>query len=150
MGAPYSPDLRKRVIAAVDEGLEAYSAATHFRVSVSYIYKALARRRATGEETARAAGRGPSPKLVAYDSALRARVTEQPDITLATRRTASLVPGRTCNQGQRRLPMEAVASTRAHAQKKSQHAAEQQRANVALARADGHALQAEMNPEKLA
>ena len=58
MGAPYSPDLRKRVIAAVDEGLEAYSAATHFRVSVSYIYKALARRRATGEETARAAGRG--------------------------------------------------------------------------------------------
>ena len=83
MGAPYSPDLRKRVIAAVDEGLGAYSAATQFRVSVSYIYKALARRRATGEETARAAGRGPSPKLAAYDSALRARVSEQPDITLA-------------------------------------------------------------------
>lgn len=83
MGAPYSPDLRKRVIAAVDEGLGAYSAATLFRVSVSYIYKALGRRRATGEETARTAGRGPAPKLAAYDVALRARVAEEPDITLA-------------------------------------------------------------------
>ncbi len=45
--------------------------------------------------------------------------------------------------------MEAVASARAHAQKKSQHAAEQQRADVAQARADWHALQAELNPEQL-
>jgi len=45
--------------------------------------------------------------------------------------------------------MEAVASARAHAQKKSQHAAEQQRADVAQARADWLALQAEMNPEQL-
>jgi len=71
------------VIAAIDEGLGAYSAAALFRVSVSSIYKALGRRRATGEETARAAGRGPSPKLGAYDTALRARVMEEPDITLA-------------------------------------------------------------------
>jgi|SRR5208282_1720003 len=83
MGAPYSPDLRKRVIAAVDEGLGAYSAAALFRVSVSYIYKALGRRRATGEATAREAGRGPAPKLTAYDAALRARVAEEPDVTLA-------------------------------------------------------------------
>ena len=61
MGAPYSPDLRKRVIAAVDGGHGAYSAAALFRVSVSYIYKALGRRRTTGEATARAAGRGPAP-----------------------------------------------------------------------------------------
>jgi len=83
MGAPYSADLRNRVIAAVDGGQGAYSVATIFSVSVSYIYKALGRRRATGEETARAAGRGPSPKLAAYDVALRARVAEEPDITLA-------------------------------------------------------------------
>ena len=43
MGAPYSPDLRECVIAAVDGGLGAYSSATLFRVSVSYIYKALGR-----------------------------------------------------------------------------------------------------------
>ena len=45
--------------------------------------------------------------------------------------------------------MEAVASARAHAQKKSQHAAEQQRDDVAQARADWLALQTELNPEHL-
>jgi transposase len=83
MGAPYSPDLRERVIAAVDGGLGAYPAAALFRVSVSYIYKALGRRRATGETTARASGRGPAPKLAPVEPALRARVAEEPDITLA-------------------------------------------------------------------
>jgi transposase len=82
MGAPYSPDLRERVIAAVDGGLGAYASAAVFRVSVSYIYKALGRRRATGETTARASGRGPAQKLAPFDAALRARVAEEPDITL--------------------------------------------------------------------
>jgi transposase len=45
MGKPYSQDLRERVIAAVDTGTGAYVAALLFRVSVSYIYKALIRRR---------------------------------------------------------------------------------------------------------
>jgi transposase len=83
MGAAYSSDLRERVIAAVDGGLGAYRAAALFRVSVSYIYKALGRRRATGETTARASGRGPAPKLAPFEPALRARVAEEPDITLA-------------------------------------------------------------------
>ena len=48
MGKPYSQDLRERVIAAVDTGTGAYVAAPLFRVSVSYIYKALIRRRITG------------------------------------------------------------------------------------------------------
>jgi len=43
MGKPYSQDLRERVIAAVDSGTGAYVAAPLFRVSVSYIYKALIR-----------------------------------------------------------------------------------------------------------
>ena len=45
MGKPYSQDLRERVIAAVDTGTGAYVAALLFQVSVSYIYKALIRRR---------------------------------------------------------------------------------------------------------
>ena len=49
MGKPYSQDLRERVIAAVDTGTGAYVAAPLFQVSVSYIYKALIRRRKTGE-----------------------------------------------------------------------------------------------------
>ena len=54
MGRPYSQDLRERVMAAVDGGMRVYAAAPVFRVSVSYIYKALSRRTKTGETTARA------------------------------------------------------------------------------------------------
>jgi transposase len=82
MPKPYSQDLRERVIAAVDSGTGAYVAAPLFRVSVSYIYKALIRRRATGEVTARRSGGGPRPKLAPHDDALRARVAAYPDATL--------------------------------------------------------------------
>jgi transposase len=82
MGAAYSQDLRERVMAAVDGGLGVYSAAPMFRVSVSYIYKALGRRRATGDVTAHKSGGGPKPKLAAYDEALRAQVAQKADITL--------------------------------------------------------------------
>jgi transposase len=82
MGKPYSQDLRERVIAAVDSGTGAYVAAPLFRVSVSYIYKALIRRRTTGEVTARRSGGGPKPKLAPHDDALRARVATYPDATL--------------------------------------------------------------------
>jgi transposase len=58
-------------------------AAPLFRVSVSYIYKALIRRRVTGEVTARPSGGGPRPKLAPHDDALRARIAAEPDITLA-------------------------------------------------------------------
>jgi transposase len=83
MGRPYSQDLRERVMAAVDTGTGAYAAAPVFRVSVSYIYKALIRRRRTGEVTARPSGGGPQPKLAPHDDALRARIAAEPDITLA-------------------------------------------------------------------
>jgi transposase len=83
MSKPYSQDLRERVIAAVDSGTGAYEAAPLFRVSVSYIYKALIRRRTTGEVAARRPGGGPKPKLAPYDDALRARIAQEPDITLA-------------------------------------------------------------------
>jgi len=82
MGKPYSQDLRERVIAAVDTGTGAYVAALLFQVSVSYIYKALIRRRKTGEVSARPSGGGPKPKLAPHDDALRARVATEPDITL--------------------------------------------------------------------
>ena len=83
MGKPYSQDLRERVIAAVDGGTGAYVAAPLFRVSVSYVYKALIRRRTTGEVSARPSGCGPKPKLAPHDDALRERVAAEPDITLA-------------------------------------------------------------------
>jgi transposase len=83
MGRPYSQDLRERVLAAMDDGGEAYELAPLFRVSVSYIYKVLERRRTTGETTARRSGGGRQPKLLAHDEALGERVAAVPDGTLA-------------------------------------------------------------------
>jgi transposase len=82
MGKPYSQDLRERVMAAVDSGTRAYAAAPLFRVSVSYIYKALGRRDATGETTARTGKAGRKAKLAAHDEALRTQVAAHPDATL--------------------------------------------------------------------
>ena len=83
MGRAYSQDLRERVMAAIDSGTGAYAAASIFRVSVSYIYKVLERRKRTGETSARPWAGGPKPKLAAHDEALRARVMSEPDTTLA-------------------------------------------------------------------
>lgn len=82
MPRPYSQDLRDRVLSAMDEDGGAYELAPLFRVSVSYIYKAVGRRRETGETTARPSGRGPKPKLLEHDEALRERVAAVPDSTL--------------------------------------------------------------------
>ena len=60
-GQAYSDDLRARVLAAVDGGMAARAVASLFRVSVSYIYKALTRRRRTGETRARSV-RGHRPR----------------------------------------------------------------------------------------
>ena len=83
MGRPYSQDLRDRVLRAVDEGNPVYELADVLGVSVSYIYKALIRRRTTGETSARLLGRGPKPKLAVHDEALCEKIRATPDATLA-------------------------------------------------------------------
>jgi transposase len=83
-GQSYSEDLRARVLAAVDGGMAARAAASLFRVSVSYIYKALIRRRRTGEANARARrGHRPRKLLPAQEAALAAHIKAHPDLTLA-------------------------------------------------------------------
>jgi len=59
-----------------------YEAAPLFRVSVSYIYKALIRRRTTGETTARPQRCHLGRKLAAYEEAIARQVAAQPDATL--------------------------------------------------------------------
>ena len=84
-GQSYSEDLRARVLAAVDGGLAARAAAELFRVSVSYIYKALVRRRRTGQVIA-STRRGHRPRKLspAQEAALAAHIEAHPDLTLAT------------------------------------------------------------------
>ncbi len=83
-GQSYSQDLRDRVLGAVDGGTPVRQVAVIFGVSIAYIYKALIRRRLTGDS-------GPNPnrghrarKLSsAQEAALAAHIRSQPGITLA-------------------------------------------------------------------
>ena len=81
-GQSYSADLRSRVLAAVDGGSPARVVAERFRVSVSYIYKALGRREATGETEARPQRNHQELKLAAHHQAIAAEVARRPDVTL--------------------------------------------------------------------
>ena len=81
-GQAYAQHLRDRVLTAIDRGMRAYEAARVFQVSVSWIYKALARRRETGESTARPQVNHVSPKLLAYHEAIRLKLRAEPDLTL--------------------------------------------------------------------
>jgi transposase len=82
-GQSYSQDLRDRVLAAVDGGMAVRRAAVTFGVSPSYIYKALIRRRLTGDS-------GPNPnrghrrrKLSrAQEAALAAHINARRGMTL--------------------------------------------------------------------
>jgi len=82
-GQTYSEDLRARVLAAVDRGGKVYEVAPLFEVSVSYIYKALARRRLTGIATAFPKCGRPGRKLDRHIDALMAHLAAHPDATLA-------------------------------------------------------------------
>ena len=93
-GQTYSEDLRARVLSAVDRGGRVYEIAELFEVSVSYIYKALGRRRATGVATALPKGGRPGRKLDGHLEALLAHVAAHPDATLA-----ELVEWSTTNRG---------------------------------------------------
>jgi transposase len=82
--APYSLDLRQRVLEAYDhgEGTQEELAQT-FRVSARWIQKLLAQRRQTGSIAPRPHGGG-RPATIAGEQAerLRAAVRDQPDATL--------------------------------------------------------------------
>jgi len=83
-GQSYSEDLRARVLAAVDGGMGARASARLFQVSVSYIYKALIRRRRTGEVGASSRrGHRPRKLTAAQETVLAAHITAHPDLTLA-------------------------------------------------------------------
>jgi len=83
VGLSYSQDLRERVLATVDAGRPVREVALLFRVSVSYVYKALRQRRATGSVTPRRGGGSRPPKLAGHEAALLAHLRGKPDATLA-------------------------------------------------------------------
>jgi transposase len=86
-GRAYSQDLRERVRAAVDGGLRVREAAPLFRVSISYIYKALERRASTGAISPAARGGAQRKAVLAgHEAALLAHLRANPDATLGEMR----------------------------------------------------------------
>jgi transposase len=81
MGAPYSLDLRARIVAAVAGGMTRGEAARHFRVSRSSAIRWTKRTAETGSPAALPMG-GKKPFALAREEAwIRTRVAEKPDLT---------------------------------------------------------------------
>ncbi|MCC6229969.1 MAG: transposase [Phycisphaerales bacterium] len=80
MGAPYSQDLRDRVLAACDRGLPTKRVSEVFGVSPAWVRRLKQRRRETGETGPRPMG---GATIIKIDmTRLAALVQEQPDATL--------------------------------------------------------------------
>jgi transposase len=80
MAAPYSQDLRDRVLAAYDRGMKTRQIATIFNVCPAWVRRVKQRRREYGETTPRKLG---NPGIVKVDRArLIELVKERPDATL--------------------------------------------------------------------
>jgi transposase len=81
MAAPYSLDLRERVVAAVAAGVSRKQAAAHYQVSHSSAIRWTKREAETGSPAALPMG-GKKPFTLADEEAwIRARVAEKPDLT---------------------------------------------------------------------
>lgn len=81
MAAPYSLDLRERVVAAVASGMSRRAAADHYQVSISTAIRWVARQRQTGSPAALPMGGKKPFALAEQGDWIRRRLGEKPDIT---------------------------------------------------------------------
>jgi transposase len=87
-GQRYSQDLRDRVLAGVDGGMAVRRVAATFGVSPAYIYKALMRRRLTGDSGPNPSrGHAPRKLTPAQEMALAGHMRSHPGITLVRLQT---------------------------------------------------------------
>lgn len=111
--------------------------AARFQVSVSYIYKALGRRDATGETEARPQRNHQQLKLAARHDAIRAEVARRPDVTLNELRAWLLATHDVAAS----LGLMHRTLARLGAEKKPLRAEEQDRPEIARQRAEWRAGQ---------
>ena len=86
--APYSMDLRKRVLKAWDSGLDAESVAAKYEVSRAWVHRLVQRRRETGAIAPRKQTKFRQRVLADQEERLRALIAARPDATLAELRDA--------------------------------------------------------------
>ena len=144
MSAPLSKDLRKRILAAKEEGSSHAKIAREMRVSVSAITRLLALYRETGSLEARPRNAGRKPRLDEEKlQKIRERIKEQPDVSLHERIEELSLPVSApalCKTINGKLGLR---------RKKTAYAAERQRPEVAEQRSEWKAKQAELDTTRL-
>jgi|SRR5947209_20532453 len=86
--APYSMDLRKRVLKAWDAGLDAESVAARYEVSRAWVHRLVQRRRETGSIVPRKQTKFRPRVLAGQEKRLAALIAARPDATLVEIREA--------------------------------------------------------------
>ena len=86
--APYSMDLRERVVRAWDASGDADEVAARFSVSRAWVHRLVQRRRETGSIAPRKQAKFRSRVLAGQEARLAALIAAQPDATLAELRNA--------------------------------------------------------------
>jgi transposase len=82
MPAPYSQDLRDRVVSAVSNGSSARGAAKRFGIGLGTAVRWAQRLRAEGHARARAMGGDRRSRLTGHREAVLTLIAHQPDLTL--------------------------------------------------------------------
>ena len=146
MTRPYSSDLRRRVVRAVEGGMSCRATAAKFDVSVSFVVKLMQRWRQRGTVEPDQVGGWKRSKLAPHAERVRALVAAEPDLTIAELHVRLTVAGIDTSPAGIGRFLAACELTR---KKKTAHAAEQERPDVACARIAWRLWQPALNPEQL-
>ena len=145
MPRPYSQDLRDRAVASVAGGRSRRATAKIFSVSVATVVRWSQRFRATGSAAALAMGGHRPHCLASRREWLLARIAEKPDLTLRA------IRAELADAGSRELwrALGVFRTRRHHVQKKSLHASEQDRADIARRREQWKKYQGRLDAKRL-
>ncbi len=146
MTRPYSMDLRERMVGAVEGGASRRATAAQFDVSPSCVVKLVQRWRQKGTLAPDPVGGGRRAKLADHAERVHALLAATPDSTIAELKTRLAAAGIAVSSSAiSRFPQ----GLRADAKKKTAHAAEQDRPDVAAARRAWREQQPALSPERL-
>jgi transposase len=140
---PISDDLRLRIHEACQSGESTAEVAERFSVSPAFVRRLRQRFRLTGSLAPKPHAGGPARKLAAHEEALRQAVREHPDATPQEHRERLSLPA------SRVTVWRALRRLRISRKKKSSHAAEQGRPDVAEARRQWPQKLAGVDPDDL-
>ena len=146
MGKPYSDDLRERVVAAIESGDTREEVAELYNMALSTVGGFIKRKRETGSVSPDKFGGYKTFSLEPHTDLVRELVAQQPDRTLAELRDRLAKEQVTVSQSAISRFLHHINLT---FKKKSVHAAEQDRPDVAAARRALRKQQQTLDPKKL-